>query len=490
MGSFFIPTPMQQPHFRQTKIIATVGPASDSEERLAALYDAGVTIIRFNFSHAKQDHVREVMDRIRRLNASGRTRLATLADLKGPEIRTGDLDRKIPFQAGQHIRMYTDITLFSDDGSSLFCDYPHLVEDVEIGGTIEIESGLLSVRVMEKSSKYIVVEAKNDCIIGSRRHVNLPGVRLRLPGLTQKDKDDMVFCAPLGFDFAAMSFVRHGRDVKEFREILHTLGVGHMGIISKVENQEGLENLDSIIEASDGILVARGDLGIEVPIERLPIYQRDMVLRTRRAGKFVIVATQMIETMMENPVPTRAEVSDIYHAVAQEADCTMLSGETAMGKYPVEAVSTMRLVLDEAEKSVRHAHDNFSNEGLRTTDIEKKLLIRSALQISEELGMEAIIILTKTGLLSRLASALRPNTPVYSVTMRDTTFRMANALFGISPVLLTEWSPSYQDNVEKAVRLLQKQGSLPKTGKIIAVTDIQKDSREIPVLEILDLASF
>ena len=361
---------------------------------------------------------------------------------------------------------------------------------MKIGGSIEIDSGLLSVRVIEKAADHIVVEAKNDCIIGSRRHVNLPGVHLRLPGLTQKDRDDITFCAPLGFDFAAMSFVRNGQDVKEFRELLRSLDVGHMGIISKIENEEGLENLDSIIEVSDGILVARGDLGIEVPIERLPIYQRDMVAKTRKAGKFVIVATQMIETMMENPVPTRAEVSDIYHAVVQETDCTMLSGETAMGKYPIEAVRMMRAVLDEAEKSIRHGHDDFSNTGLRTTDIEKKLLIRSALQISEEIDIEALIILTKTGLLSRLTAALRPNTPVYSVTMRETTFRAANALFGIVPVLLPAWSPSYQTNVETAVRLLQENGSLSKTGKIIAITDIQKEGREIPVLEILELASF
>ncbi|MDP2103690.1 MAG: pyruvate kinase, partial [Candidatus Gracilibacteria bacterium] len=233
---------------KKTKIIATIGPVTESTEQLIALYDSGVNIIRFNFSHANYTTASDIMKRIRELNASGRTNLSTLLDTKGPEIRTGDLEDKIQFRKGDKIKIYTDISLFTNDGASLFCDYPYLIEDTSIGQVIEIDSGLFNVYVVEKQADYIVVEAKSSCLIGSRRHVNLPGVRLRLPGITEQDSRDALFAIEEEYDFIAMSFVRSRENVEELRTLLRENNAEHIKIISKIENQEGIENLNEIVE--------------------------------------------------------------------------------------------------------------------------------------------------------------------------------------------------------------------------------------------------
>lgn len=242
---------------KKTKIIATVGPVTESEEQLIALYKAGVNIIRFNFSHANYDVARAIMGRIRKLNSEGKTNLSALLDTKGPEIRTGDLASKVQFEKGDKIKIYTDISKFQDDGASLFCDYPYLVEDVDIGQIIKIDSGLFNVEVIQKAADYVLVLAKDSCLIGSRRHVNLPGVRLRLPGITDQDKNDVLFAVEEGYDFIAMSFVRSRSNVEELRSLLFSRNASHIKIISKLENEEGIENLDEIIEVSDGVMVAR-----------------------------------------------------------------------------------------------------------------------------------------------------------------------------------------------------------------------------------------
>lgn len=472
---------------KKTKIIATIWPVTETKEQITALYDAGVNIIRFNFSHANYAWAGAIMTRIRELNESGRTNLSTLLDTKWPEIRTGDLDTKIQFQKGQRIKIYTDITLFQNDGLSLFCDYPYLIEDASIGQVIEIDSGLFNVYVVEKQADYIVVEAKNSCLIGSRRHVNLPGVRLRLPGITEQDSQDALFAIAEKYDFIAMSFVRSRENVEELRTLLKENNAEHIKIISKIENQEGIENLDEIVEASDGIMVARGDLGIEVPIQKLPVYQREIVSKSLRQGKFVIIATHLLETMIENPFPTRAEVSDIFHSVTQKADCLMLSGETTIGKYPLKSVEIMRDVIGEAEGNIRCENVDFSDEGLSGRDIEKKHLIKSAFQVSASLGITSILIFTKSGLLARLAASFRSNKDVYAFTMRESAIRYMNALFGIQPFLLSDWSDDLGENLNRAILLLKKKWVLAPGDKVIAVNDLQKDGKEIPVMEILDI---
>ncbi|NDK19644.1 pyruvate kinase [Candidatus Gracilibacteria bacterium] len=472
---------------KKTKIIATVGPVTESEEQLIALYKAGVNIIRFNFSHANYEVARAIMGRIRKLNSEGKTNLSTLLDTKGPEIRTGDLKSKIQFEKGDVIKIYTDISKFSNDSMSLFCDYISLVEDVNIGQIIRIDSGLFDVEVVEKTSDYIRVIALNSCLIGSRRHVNLPGVKLRLPGITGQDKKDVLFSIEEGYDFIAMSFVRNCSNVEELRNLLSEHNASHIKIISKIENQEGIENLDEIIEASDGVMVARGDLGIEVPIEKLPVYQLEIVKKSMTQGKFVIVATHLLETMIENPFPTRAEVSDIFNCVRQCTDCTMLSGETTIGKYPIKTVEMMTAVINEAEANMIYEHKDFSDEGLCTRDIEKKHLIKNALITSESINARVVLIFTKSGRLARFAAAFRPNKDVYAFTMNESSVRYMNALFGIRPMLLGNWTPNLGENLDNAIALLKEKNILSVGDRVIAVNDIQKEGKEIPVMEIITI---
>lgn len=370
---------------KKTKIIATHGPALKGEIDLQALYDAGVNVIRFNFSHAQYESVREVLQIMRKNNRSGRTALSMLLDTKGPEIRTGDLSQKQNYKKGDIFKVFVNLEAFTEDGTSLFCDYPFLAEDGFAGQIIEIDSGLFQVQVKKCEKDFLEVEALNDALIGNRRHVNLPGIRLKMPGITDKDRQDVKFAVEESMDFIAMSFVRSRANVEELRAYLKELGAEHIKIISKIENQEGIENLAEIIEASDGIMVARGDLGIEVPIEKLPTYQSNIVRDTRAQGKFVIIATHLLESMIENPFPTRAEVSDIYNSVIQRADSVMLSGETAAGKYPIQSVKVMSATIAEAEKNINIEHQDFETGGLTSRDIEKKSLIKSAIYSGEEL---------------------------------------------------------------------------------------------------------
>lgn len=470
---------------KKTKIIATVWPATESEENLIKMYNAGVNIVRFNFSHATFDGARPIADRIKKLNSEGKTNLSLLLDTKGPEIRTGIVETKINLIAGNTVKIVVDASKrWVDD---IYCDYEYLLEDIKIGEIIIIDSWLCNVKVLEIHNDYLLGEVLNSCVIGSKRHINLPGVRLKLPGITDKDKEDVLFAIENNYDFIAMSFVRNKENIAELRDLLAQNNASHIKIISKVENQEAIENLEEIVMHSDGVMVARGDLGIEVPIEKLPFYQKEIANLCLKNGKFFIIATHLLETMIENPFPTRAEVSDIYNSVIASADCTMLSGETTTGKYPIEAITMMSKVIIETEKSIQNPHNNFCNAGLNSRDIEKKALIRHSISIAEELGAKAIIILTKTGLLARLAAAFRPNIDVYAFTKNDTSVNYMNILYSIKPMLLPNWTNDYGSNLEESIMILKTKGLLSTQDKIIAVTDIQKDGSEFPIIEIIEV---
>ncbi|NDK10299.1 pyruvate kinase [Candidatus Gracilibacteria bacterium] len=472
---------------KKTKIIATHGPALKGEADLHRLYDAGVNVIRFNFSHAQYDVVREVLKDMRVNNRNGRTALSMLLDTKGPEIRTGDLSTKQTYKSGDIFKFYTNQESFKEDGTALFCDYPHLGEDAYVGQIIDVDSGLFQIEVLEIKDDFLSVQAQNDAIIGSRRHVNLPGIRLKMPGITDKDRADVKFAVEESMDFIAMSFVRSRENVQELREYLKELGGEHIKIISKIENQEGIDNLTEIIAASDGIMVARGDLGIEVPIEKLPSYQSNMVKETLAAGKFTIIATHLLESMIDNPFPTRAEVSDVYNSVMQHTDCVMLSGETAAGKYPIKSVKVMTATIHEAEKNLILENRDFSNEGLTARDIEKKALIKSAISAGEELKVDALFIFTKSGKLARLASSFRPNLPIYAFTMHLQSVAYMNVLFGVQPYLLENWDEQFVENIGTAITICKENGSLKVGDKIMLVNDIQKGETEIPVVELMEI---
>ncbi len=472
---------------KHTKIIATHGPAIQTEDDIIALYDTGVNVIWFNFSHADYDTVRKTLEIMRKNNRSGRTALSMLMDTKWPEIRTGDLENKQSYSRGDIFFIYDDANKYSEDGTSLFCDYPYLSEDIEPGNTVEIDSGLFQVRVKQTFDGYIEVEALNDATIWSRRHINLPGIELKMPGITQKDKEDIAFAVEESMDFIAQSFVRSGENVQELRKYLDSLWGEHIKIIAKVENEQGIENLDDIVAQSDGVMVARWDLWIEVPIEHLPTLQAQIIDKTLAAGKFSIIATHLLESMIENPFPTRAEVSDIYNCVMQRTDATMLSGETAAGKYPIESVTVMRDTILEAEKHLVLEHRDFSNKGLTKRDIEKKALIRSAIYAGEELAVEGIFIFTKSWKLARLASSFRPNLPIYAFTMHLSSVAYMNTLYGVNPYIIENWDAKFIQNIYTAIDILKANHTLTPWDRVMVVNDIQKGVQEIPVVELMEI---
>ena len=472
---------------KKTKIIATHGPALRGEADLQALYDAGVNIIRFNFSHAKYEPVREVLSLMRKNNRSGRTALSMLLDTKGPEIRTWDLHQKQSYKKGYVFKLFVNLEVFVEDGTSIFCDYPYLAADGFEGQMIEIDSGLFQVKVLKIHDDFLEVEAQNDALIGNRRHVNLPGIRLKMPGITDKDKADVKFAVEESMDFIAQSFVRNGENIRELRDYLEELGAPHIKIIAKVENQEGIENISEIIREADGIMVARGDLGIEVPIEKLPSYQAQIVRETLAAGKFTIIATHLLESMIENPFPTRAEVSDIYNSVMQRSDAVMLSGETAAGKYPLKSVQVMSATIIEAEKNITVLHPTYSNDGLTPRDIEKKSLIKSAMYSAEELWVQALFIFTKSGKLARLASAFRPNLPIYAFTPNLSSVAYMNILYGVKPYLLEKWDSDFVGNVSDAIEICKQEGVLHVGERIMLVNDLRKKGKEVPLIELVEI---
>jgi pyruvate kinase len=474
---------------KRTKIIATVGPVTASAEKLIALFELWINIIRFNFSHADHATAHDIAQRIHDLNQEGKTNLSLLLDTKWPELRTGDVDTKIQFHKGDIFRIYTHGSSVPDGAKFLTCDYEYLVEDVSPGQMIEIDSGLFHVQVVTKWVNYVEVEAQNDAMIWSRRHVNLPGVKIRLPGITDKDKSDILFAIQNGYDFIAASFIRTADNVREIRQFLEQHHASHIQIISKIENQEWIDNLESIVQVSDGVMVARGDLGIEVPIEKVPKYQKRIIDLCRENGKFVIVATHMLESMIEHPFPTRAEVSDIFRAVLQWADTTMLSGETTTGKYPLESVMMMSKVIQEAEESLEHKHHEYSNTWLTTRDIEKKMLIRSALHIADDLGIEHILLFTRSGRLARLAAAYRPNLRIHAFTSESTTLGTMRILYGIEPYHLPDWT-GHEKNLKDSIDMLLQKGIISLQDRIIAITDISNNQFEIPVLEIITIHEF
>lgn len=470
---------------KKTKIIATVGPATESEENLIALYQNGINIIRFNFSHATHDHSKIIAERIKKLNAEGKTNLSLLLDTKGPEIRTGIVEEKIHLMAGKTVKIVVDESKRGKE--DIFCDYEFLLEDIEVGEIIIIDSGLCNVKVLEKFDDYLIAEVQNTCIIGSKRHINLPGVRLRLPGITPKDKEDVLFAIENDYDFIAMSFVRNKENIQELKDFLQAHNADHIKIISKVENEEALENLEDIVKYSDWVMVARGDLWIEVPIQELPYIQKQIVDLCLQEGKFFVIATHLLETMIENPFPTRAEVSDIYNSVFQYTDCTMLSGETTTGKYPIEAVQMMTKVIIEAEKNIQRQEIPFTNNELGKKGLQKKVMVKHALKVAQDIDAKALLIFTQYGFLAKMAAAYKTNLPLLAMTNNEKTYRFMNALFGVQPFMLANFGDDYVKNLDGALEIFQQQKILQTGDKIVVVGDFQRNGEEYPMIEMVEI---
>lgn len=472
---------------KKTKIIATIWPATNSKEKLIELYNSWVNIIRFNFSHANYEETKKIVDLIKTLNKSWITNLSLLLDTKGPEIRSWVLENPIKYKEWDKFKIFVDEKkLFWE--KSLFCDYNFLVDDLKIWQNIVIDSGLLTVEVISKTKDYLEVISKSEAIIWSRRHINLPWINLKLPWITNKDIEDINFAIDNDFDFIAASFVRNKECVNQIKDIFKKRENNYIKIISKIENQEWIDNLEEIVSSSHWVMVARWDLWVEVPVEKLSLYQKEIVEKCKLYGKFVIIATHLLETMIENQFPTRAETSDIFNSVLQKPDCLMLSWETAVWKYPIEAVKLMVKVVKEAESHIIYKHDDYFNDWLRDEDIEKKVLIRSGIFIWEELNAKALVVITKSWILARLASFFRPKIQVFAFTKFEKTSRYINALFWVEPIFHSKRnSENFFETMDWAVNYLIANNLVEKWNKIIAKNDIKKWNKDVSMMEILNV---
>lgn len=415
---------------RKTKIVCTLGPASESKDVMRTLFKAGLNVARFNFSHGDYEEHGKRLKTVRELNEELGTFVAAMLDTKGPEIRTHEFDGKVEIKKGSEVRIAFKEVLGNAEKFSV--SYPGLFDDMKVGEIVTVDDGYLTLEVVEKDAKNneLVTVAKNTHVVKSRRGVNVPNVILNMPFVSAKDKADIEFAAKMGYDFVAASFVRRADDVREIRSILDNAGGQSIQIIAKIENQEGMDNLDEILEVVDSIMVARGDLGIEVPAENVPVYQTEMIDKCLFAGKTVIVATQMLESMQKNPRPTRAEVSDVFNAVREGSSATMLSGESAAGDYPFESVNFMAKIDVKAEENVDYETfvlDYY--EGESNADAIAKLAASHVIDYE----VDAIVAY---GLESAQSiSKYHPAVPVIAVVKSHDEARSLAINFAIYPVL-------------------------------------------------------
>jgi pyruvate kinase len=390
---------------RKTKIICTIGPATSSMAVLSQLAEAGMNVARLNMSHGDHDSHAAVIANIQQLNNIRKQPIAILLDTQGPEIRTGAIKQELNLVEGDIISVVARSDADVEE-SSIQINYEDLIHDVHVGDKITVDNGLINLEVLEKHQQVMKCRIIDGGLLKSKRHVNLPGIRVNLPAITEKDKKDIAFARAQQVDFIALSFARRSDDIAQLRQLLGD-DVAKTKIIAKIEDQEGLSNLEDIITASDGIMVARGDLGVEIPMEILPRVQRRIIRQCAIHGKRVIVATHMLESMIENPMPTRAEVTDVANAIYEEADAIMLSGETTIGKYPVRCVETLDRIARSIEKSRGLL---FSDELI--CDNDKQQISSAAVRLAEAIGAKGIIVPTKTGRMANYVTNCHPQTPV------------------------------------------------------------------------------
>jgi len=412
---------------KRTKMVCTLGPATSTKEKMEALVDAGMNVARLNFSHGDHEEHRDRMTKIKEIRQEKNVPVALMLDTKGPEIRTGVLkEGKVTVNKGDELTITTQ--QIEGDIHRISVSYEGLADDVVVGNTILIDDGLVGLTVQSIEGTEIHCTVENEGIIGSRKGVNVPNVAIKLPGLTEKDEADIIFGIKQGIDFVAASFVRKTQDVIAIRKVLENNGGGDVQIISKIESNEGVQNIDKIIAVSDGIMVARGDLGVEIPAEEVPLVQKEIIRKCNELGKPVITATQMLDSMIRNPRPTRAEVADVANAVFDGTDAVMLSGETAAGDYPVEAVKTMANIVERVEKSPSYEHSRKAKHGEITIT---NAVGDSAVFIANSLNARAIIAASSSGYTPRMLAKYRPKCPIFAVTNKFKTVTRLALTWGV-----------------------------------------------------------
>lgn len=450
-------------NLRRTNIVGTIGPASESEEMLTKLMNAGLNVTRINFSHGGYEENATKIETIKKVRKALNRPVALVLDTKGPEIRTGKLesgDEKVVIEEGQEFTFLHEDVIGNNTKTSI--GYKNLYQDVVPGARILVDDGAIEFQVVEVKGKDIVCKAMNTGRLGSRKTVNVPGLKLNLPALSEKDIADITNGIKAGFDYIAASFVRRADDVNQIRKLLNDNGGERVGIISKIESQEGIDNFEEILELSDGIMVARGDMGVEIPMEQVPVVQKHMIKRCNAVGKPVITATQMLESMISSPRPTRAEVSDVANAVYDRTSCIMLSGECAMGKYPVECVQTMVKISNSIEGSVNY-WKRFIKKGSfaeKSEDMAKNIAYTSC-AMAEHIDADVIVAYTHTGDSARKLAGMGSGCPIVAVTDDEKTFNQLSVVWNVLPVLV-EGEATPDATIEKGIEKLKAEGILEK----------------------------
>ncbi|HVU17934.1 MAG TPA: pyruvate kinase [Candidatus Didemnitutus sp.] len=461
--------------FRRTKIIATLGPATESEEMLVKLIRAGVDVVRLNMAHAKHDWTRAIIRRIRSAAKTAGREVAIMMDIKGPEIRTGDVASPIELKVGEIF----DFTVKPDasrenavEVRSVDVNYLNLVNDIGVGDTVLVDNGLIRLEVLEKHDAHIRCRVLTPGALSSRRHINLPGVRVSLPSFTEKDRADTLVGIEEGVDFVALSFVREASDIVQLRGFLKE-HKSRARIIAKIEDQTAIEHLDEIIRATDALMVARGDLGIEVPLQELPVIQRRAVRTCLAIGRPVIIATHMLESMISQPMPTRAEITDVANAVYEQADCVMLSGETTVGKYPLECVAILDLIARRVEEE---AADDIPEP---TVFLDERMkLRRSAVVMANELPNSCLITFTRRGINAAGLAAHRPaRAPIFAITDSMETLRHLKLVRSIEAFFLSPFGDP-EKTIGRALDSLLRLGQIAPGDKLVIISDVQTESKK------------
>jgi pyruvate kinase len=462
---------------RRTKIVATVGPASHHPQTLERLIGAGVNVFRLNFSHGTHEEHLQVIRATREIGAQLRRPIALLQDLSGPKIRTGAVkDGEVDLVRGARIAITTDTTV-EGTADLISTTYEPLPRDTKEGDQILLDDGNLELRVVGVSADRVECEVVDGGPLRSHKGMNLPGVALSTPGLTEKDRRDLVFGIQHQVDYVAMSFVRRAEDILEAKGLVRSMGEA-TPIIAKIEKPQAVENLEAILAAADGVMVARGDLGVELGTEDVPIVQKRIIAMANAAGKVVITATQMLESMIENPRPTRAEASDVANAILDGTDAVMLSGESAVGKYPVDTVETMARIADYTEEhgmgsilprrtDMRRTDEPHAPAGPGTP--VTRSLTRVAVSVAEELGCKLILAFTESGLTARLVAGHRPRVPVVAVTHEDRVYRQLALWWGVVPVK-SEFVENTDDLLAAGVERLKARGLVQKGDTILMLS--------------------
>ncbi|NKI18203.1 pyruvate kinase [Spongiibacter sp. KMU-166] len=449
---------------RKTKIICTIGPATSNYEMLSKLAHAGMNVIRLNMSHGEHESCAAIIKAIRTLNRKLAHPVAVLMDTQGPEIRTGDMSQDLPLRKGDVVsvvaRGEADV-----EASSIRINYEDLITDVAVGDKITVDNGLINLEVLSKEARTMQCRVIDGGVLKSKRHVNLPGIRVNLPAITEKDRRDIQFAIEQDVDFIALSFVRSPDDIRELKELLGEKA-GKIKIIAKIEDQEGVKNLDAIIQESHGVMVARGDLGVEIPLEELPIVQRRIISQCAKHGKRSIVATHMLESMIDNPMPTRAEVTDVANAVYEEADAIMLSGETTVGKYPVKCVE----ILDRIARSIERTRGlRFSDELVMNND--KQEIAAAAVKLAESIQAKAILVPTRRGLMANLVSNCHPQHSTICAFTNDSRTRRHLVLNRNVLSYRINFSSDPEKTLGTAAAIMTRRDEFTDNDKVVVISD-------------------